>query len=129
MLRQGPIPLSLHAASEPLLVALLIAAPFLFTFSDESAPTAIAIIAGLVILVVAMSTRWKLSLVKVIPVEVHALLDLGLGAFLIASPFIFGFSDVSEPTAFFIVFGIVEILATIGTAWRGNVAAPTTARP
>jgi hypothetical protein len=128
MLRQGPIPISLHAASEPFLVALLIAAPFLFTFSDRSAPTAISIIAGLVILVVAMSTRWKLSLVKVIPVEVHALLDLGLGAFLVASPFIFGFSDVAEPTAFLIVFGVVEILATLGTGWRGNVTAPATAR-
>lgn len=129
MLRQGPIPIFLHAASEPFLVALLIAAPFIFAFSDQSAPTALSIIAGVVILVVAMSTRWKLSLVKVIPVEVHALLDLGLGALLIPSPFIFGFSDVTEPTAFFIAFGIVEILATLATAWRGNVAAPATTRP
>ncbi len=129
MLRQGPIPITLHAACEPFLVALLIAAPFLFGFSDESAPTAVSIIAGVAILVVAMSTRWRLSLVKVIPVEVHALLDLGLGALLIASPFIFGFSDESSPTAFFIVFGVVEILATIGTAWRGGVAAPAAARP
>jgi len=129
MLRQGPIPLTLHAAAEPFLVALLIAAPFLFGFSDRSAPTAVSIIAGVAILVVAMSTRWKLSLVKVIPVEVHALLDLGLGALLIASPFIFAFSDVSSPTAFFIVFGVAEILVTIGTAWRGGVAPPATARP
>lgn len=129
MLRQGPIPITLHAAAEPFLVALLIAAPFIFGFSDESAPTAISIIAGLVILVVAMSTRWKLSLVKVIPVEIHALLDLVMGLFLIASPFIFSFSDVSSATAFFIVFGVVEILATIGTAWRGGVVAPATARP
>jgi len=129
MLRQGPIPITLHAASEPFLVALLIAAPFLFGFSDASAPTAVSIIAGLAILVVAMSTRWKLSLVKVIPVEVHALVDLGVGALLIASPFIFGFSDEISPTTFFIVFGVVEILATLGTAWRGGVAAPATARP
>ena len=118
MLRQGPIPLLVHAASEPFLVALLIAAPFLFGFSDMSAATAVSIIAGMAILVVAMSTRWKLSLVKVIAVEVHALLDLGMGAFLIASPFIFGFSDQSTPTAFFIAFGVLEILATLGTAWR-----------
>lgn len=128
MLRQGPIPLTLHAAAEPFLVALLIAAPFLFGFSDMSAPTAVSIIAGVAILVVAMSTRWKLSLVKVIPVEVHALLDLGLGALLIAAPFIFAFSNESAPTAFLIVFGVAEILVTIGTAWRGGVAAPATAR-
>ncbi len=120
MLRQGPIPLTLHAASEPFLVALLIAAPFIFGFSDQSAPTALSIVAGVVILVVAMSTKWRLSLVKVIPVEVHAMLDLVLGAFLIASPFIFGFSDVGSATAFFIVFGVLEILATIGTAFPGD---------
>jgi len=128
MLRQGPIPLLIHAAAEPFLVALLIAAPFLFAFSDESAPTALAIIAGIVILIVAMSTKWKLSLVKVIPVDVHAILDLVLGAFLIASPFIFGFSDVSEATAFFIVFGVLEILATLGTAWRSSSAATPAAK-
>lgn len=122
MLRQGPIPLTLHAASEPFLVALLIAAPFLFGFSDESAPTALAIVAGVLILVVAMSTKWRISLVKVIPVDVHAMLDLGLGALLIASPFIFGFSDIGSATAFFIVFGILEILATLGTAWRTDGA-------
>lgn len=129
MLRQGPIPLTLHAASEPFLVALLIAAPFLFGFSDESAPTALSIVAGIVILIVSMSTQWKLSLVKVIPVEVHAMLDLGLGAFLIASPFIFGFSDIGSATAFFIVFGVLEILATLATAWRGaKVPAPASRR-
>lgn len=128
MLRQGPIPLTLHAASEPFLVALLIAAPFIFGFSDESAPTALSIIAGIVILIVSMSTRWKLSLVKVIPVEVHALLDLLMGAFLIASPFIFGFSDIGAPTAFLIAFGVLEILATIGTAWRPGVSAPVARR-
>ncbi len=130
MLRQGPIPLTLHAASEPFLVALLIAAPFLFGFSDESAPTAVSIVAGIVILIVAMSTKWKLSLVKVIPVDVHAMLDLGMGALLIASPFIFGFSDVGSATAFFIAFGVVEILATLGTAWSHDsaVVAPRTRR-
>ncbi len=124
MFRQGPIPIALHEAAEPFLVALLIAAPFLFGFSDEGAPTALAIIAGVLILVVAMSTKWKLSLVKVVPVAVHALLDLGMGALLIASPFIFGFSDTGSATAFFIVFGVLEILATLGTAWRPLHAGP-----
>lgn len=128
MFRQGPIPLTVHALSEPFLVVLLIAAPFLFSFSDEAAPTALSIIAGVLILVVAMSTDWKLSLVKVIPVLVHAMLDLGLGAILIASPFIFGFSDQTAPTAFFIAFGVLEILATLATSWREAPAVPVARR-
>ncbi len=118
-----------HAAIEPLLVALLIAAPFLFGFSGVGAPTALAIIAGLLILVVAMSTKWRLSLVKVVPVELHAVADLVLGAILVASPFIFSFSDEGAPTAFFIVFGVLELLATLGTSWRGpGAVAPRTRR-
>lgn len=128
MLRQGPIPLTVHALSEPFLVALLIAAPFIFGFSDQGAPTALSIAAGVLILIVSMSTNWKLSLVKVIPVLIHAMLDLGLGAFLIASPFIFGFSDDAAPTAFFIAFGVLEILATLATSWRGDPVVPQARR-
>ncbi len=121
MFRQGPIPMTLHAASEPLLVVLLIAAPFLFGFSDQGAPTALSIVAGVLILVVSMSTEWKLSLVKVIPVMGHAFADVGLGAVLVASPFIFGFSDETAPTVFFMAFGILEILATLATRWGDDV--------
>ncbi len=118
MFRQGPLPLNAHAASEPLLVVVLLIAPFLLGFDDVGAPTALSIVAGLAILIVAMSTCWRLSLVKVIPVRVHAVIDLGLGALLIASPFLFGFSDDSDAaTAFFIVFGVLEILATLATRW------------
>ena len=118
MLRQGPVPMTLHAALEPFLAALLIASPFLFAFSDVSAPTALAIIAGVLLLVVGLSTKWRIALVKVVPVDVHAMLDLALGALLIASPFIFGFSDEGGATAFFIAFGVLEILGMLATAWR-----------
>ena len=117
MLKNGRIPLSAHMAGEPLLVALLIAAPFLLGFDDEGAPTAVSILLGVLVLVVAASTDWRLSLVRVIPIRLHALADAGLGALLIASPFIFGFSDVGSATAFFIVMGVVAILSFLGTEW------------
>jgi hypothetical protein len=34
---------------------------------------------------------------------------------MIASPFLFGFSDEGTPTAFFITLGVVHLLLTIGT--------------
>ena len=37
---------------------------------------------------------------------------------LIAAPFLFGFSDESAPTAFFIVLGVAHLLITIGTRFR-----------
>lgn len=118
MFRQGPVPVTAHSAAEPFLVALLITAPFLFGFDDLGAPTALAIVAGVAILIVSMSTCWRLSLVKVVPLVAHAMIDLALGALLIASPFLFGFrEDSSAATAFFMLFGITEILATLATRW------------
>lgn len=115
--------MTMHAAAEPLLVALLIAAPFLFGFDDVGSATAVSIVAGLLILLVSMSTCWRLSLVKVVPLLVHAMADLGLGALLVASPFLFGFHDDSgAATAFFMLFGITEILATLGTRWTAEDA-------
>jgi hypothetical protein len=117
MLRQGPISLTLHAALEPLIAALLIAAPFVFGFSDQGAPTAVSIVAGIAVLVVGMSTDWRLSLIRAVPVPAHLAIDLGMAALLVASPFLFGYSDQSAPTAFFIVVGVGLLLAVLGTRW------------
>jgi hypothetical protein len=119
MLRQGPISLTLHAMLEPVIAALLIASPFLFGFSDDGAPTAVAIVLGVAVLVVGMSTRWRLSLVKAIPISVHLTIDLIVAALLIASPFLFGFSDDSAPTAFFLVMGVAALLVVLATRWTG----------
>jgi hypothetical protein len=124
MLRQGPISLL-----EPVVAALLIASPFLFGFSDQAAPTAVAIVLGLAVLIVGMSTRWRLSLVRAIPVSVHLTIDLIVGALLIASPFLFGFSDDGAPTAFFLVLGVAELLVVLATRWTGAEAGePRTGR-
>jgi hypothetical protein len=126
MLRQGPISLTLHALMDPLLAALLIAAPFLFGFSDQGGPTAVCIVAGIVVLLVAMSTCWRLSLIKAIPISAHLVLDVAVAGLLIASPFLFGFSDQAGPTAFVIIVGVFDLLAALGTRW---FAAPPTGEP
>jgi hypothetical protein len=117
MLRQGPISVTLHSVLEPLFAALLVAAPFLFGFHDRGAPTAVAIVAGLGVLVVGMSTCWRVSLIKAIPLSAHLMLDFGVAALLIASPFLFGFDDHTGATTFFIVAGVGDLLAALGTRW------------
>jgi hypothetical protein len=124
MMRQGPIPLTVHALSEPLLAALFIAAPWLFGFDDIGAATAISIVAGLVVLLVGMSTDWKIAMVRKIPLAVHMALDFGLGIFLIASPFLFGFDDESSALVFFLVLGIALLLSALGTRWVPDGPAP-----
>jgi VIT1/CCC1 family predicted Fe2+/Mn2+ transporter len=124
MLRQGPVPLNLHGVLEYVLGALLIAAPFLFGFDDIGSATALSIIAGVFVLLSGASTDgFRTSLVKVIPLGAHIMLDYLLGALFIAAPFLFGFSDESAPTVFFIVLGVLALLITLATRWR---PAPTT---
>jgi hypothetical protein len=100
---------------------LLLAAPFLLGF-DSDAATAIAIIAGLGVLVLAAATASSTGLAKVIPLGVHVLLDLAVVAVLVAAPFLFGFSDDGAPTAFFIILGVWHLLLTIATRFKPRAA-------
>jgi hypothetical protein len=112
--RQGPIPAFLHGLIEYAIGILLIAAPFIFAFTADAA-TAVAIVAGVVVLVIAASTALPTGLIKSIPVQAHVMLDYLLAIVLIACPFIFGFDDDGTATAFFIIVGVAYLLMTIAT--------------
>ena len=121
MLRQGPISRFVHGALEYAVGALLIAAPFLFGFESDAA-VAVAIVAGVLVLVVASSSHGPTSLVNSVPNSAHLLFDVVLAAMLIAAPFLFGFNTESAPTAFFIVLGVGHLLMTIGTRFQAPAA-------
>jgi hypothetical protein len=114
MFRQGPIPAFVHGLLEYIAGALLIAAPFLFAFDSDTA-TAVSIIAGVALLIIAASTAMSTGIIKSIPVPAHVILDYALAILLIASPFLFGFDGDGTATAFFIVLGVVHLLLTIAT--------------
>jgi hypothetical protein len=117
MLRSGPFSLFLHGVVEYAAGAFFVAAPFLFGF-DSSAATALSIIVGVVVLASAASTDAPTGLARVIPVEIHAVIDFALAVLLIAAPFLFGFRDEGGATAFFIIVGVVHLLLTIATRFR-----------
>jgi hypothetical protein len=83
-----PIPVAVHALMELPLAALAIAGPWLFGFSDDDTARVASIVAGAIIALVAMTTRWRLSLVKLVPLRGHAYLDIGLGLALVLAPFV-----------------------------------------
>ena len=117
MLRDGPIPLPAHGLLEYAAGALLIAAPFLLGFDSDSA-VAVSIVVGVAVIVTAAISDNPTGLVHQIPRTIHAGLDYGLAALLVAGPFLFGFSDEGPPTAFFIALGVVHLLVTIGTRFK-----------
>jgi hypothetical protein len=120
----------LHGTLEYVVGVGLLVAPFVLGFQSGAA-TAVAIILGVFLLIVAATTTGSTSIINQVPVSVHILLDYALAGVMVASPFLFGFSDETSPTAFFIALGVVHLLVTIATRFvrepRGE-ARPAAAR-
>jgi len=121
MFKRGPIAPFVHGVLDYLLAALLIAAPFLLSFDDDAA-IAVSIVAGIAVLVLGAFTAWTTGIVKSVPPVAHAMLDYALAALLIAAPFIFGFTDDSGATAFFVVVGVAGIVLAIATRFVPDTA-------
>jgi hypothetical protein len=117
MVKQGPIPAFVHGLWEYIAGVLLIAAPLVLSYDSGSA-TAASIILGVLLIFLTATTSSSTSLVNQIPLPVHILLDYALAAILIASPFLFGFSDETTPTAVFIGAGVFHLLFSIATRYR-----------
>jgi len=127
MFRQGPIPPFVHGLLDYVAGALFIAAPFLLDF-DADAAVALAIVAGVIVLVLAATTAWRTGLIRTVPVLVHAVMDLGLAVVLIAAPFLFAFDEDGTALAFFLVAGVLLLLGAIATRWLPADAAQRAAR-
>jgi hypothetical protein len=123
MFKQGPVPAFVHGLIEYVAAIVFIAAPFVLDFDSDTA-TAVAIVAGVLILIVAASTAMTTGLIKSIPVQAHVVLDYVLAILLIAAPFVFAFSDDGTATAFFIVLGVLHLLLTIATRFIREDRAP-----
>ena len=119
MLKDGPIPRFLHGFIEYLAAAAFFAAPFVLSF-DSGAATAASIVAAVLMLFLAAATEGPTSLINYVPVAAHVVLDYVAAFVLIALPFIAGFSDETNPTAFFIGIGVLHLLVTIGTRFKGR---------
>ena len=122
------MPAFVHGVIEYAAGVLFIVAPFLFGF-DSGGATAVAILVGLAVLIVAATTEGRTSLIDVVPILAHVVFDFVLSGFLIAAPFLFGFSDEAAPTALFIALGVGHLLVTIGTRFLGPLPAGRTGVP
>jgi hypothetical protein len=125
---RGPIPLILHAALEPLIALVIIAAPWIFQFSETDGATVICILVGVAMLLLGSMTDWRMSLARLIPLRMHLLGDLLLGAVLILSPLIFGFADEGGPTRFMVIAGVLELMTALMTRWDRTEAETTYTR-
>jgi hypothetical protein len=116
-MERGPIALNVHAALEPLIALVIVAAPWIFGFSDADDAKTVCIAVGVVMLIAGSMTDWRFSIARVIPLRMHMMTDLALGAVLIVAPFVLGFSDNGGATRFTVIAGALEILTALATRW------------
>src|SRR3954452_15620836 len=117
MVKQGPIPAFLHSLIEYIAGVALIAAPLLLDY-ESGAAKAVSIILGVLVLFLVATTTSTMSLINQVPLSMHIVFDYAIAALLIASPFLFSFSDESTPTAVFIAGGVVWLLLSLRTRCR-----------
>jgi hypothetical protein len=115
-LRRGSTPLVVHGLLEYGIGILLIASSSFFY--DDNTATAVSILLGAAVLAISALSDIPTALLRRIPLSAHILLDFLFGILLVASPFIFGFSDEAAAVAFFLVVGIFYLVLTAVTRFR-----------
>jgi len=115
------IPTRFHAPLDYIVGAVLIAAPWIFQFSGDSAATAVSIVLGIGLIAYSLFTNYELGVRKVAPMAVHNLIDIVAGALLAASPWIFGFADQGANYWLpFVVIGVAAIFLGLTTKQQGG---------
>jgi hypothetical protein len=110
------IPRTVHAALDYIVGVLLILAPTLFGFSHIEAARNVALLVGGGTLLYSLLTAYEFGLIKLIPFSGHLALDVIGGFLLLASPWLFGFSN--ELIGPHVAFGLFEITAGLCTRWE-----------
>ena len=107
------IPTRVHGVIDYLAGALLILSPWLFGFADGGAQQWVPVILGAGTVLYSLMTDYELGVANVLSMSAHLMMDLAGGAFLAASPWIFGFAD--ELKWFHVAAGLFEIVAALTT--------------
>lgn len=100
-----------HAVLDYLMGALLIVAPWLLGFADNSAATIVPVALGASTLLYSLITNYEYSLARILPFKTHLTIDFIAGALLLVSPWLFGFSEkVYLPH---VILGAFEVVAVL----------------
>ncbi|KYF64066.1 hypothetical protein BE11_08445 [Sorangium cellulosum] len=100
-------------------VVLLALAPLALRFGPV--PTLVCYVAALAHLVVTLLSDHPLGAARKIPFAVHGAVEFSLGVGLLASPWLFGFSDEVPARAFFMAAGLGLLLAVLATRYTAGV--------
>ena len=115
------IPTKFHAPLDYIVGAALIAAPWIFQFSEHTAATVVPIVLGIGLIAYSLFTDYELGVWKVAPMAVHNLIDVVAGALLALSPWLFGFAEEDANVWVpHVVVGLAAIFLGLTTKQRGG---------
>ena len=107
-----------HGAFDYIFVAVLALAPLLLPLGPVAA--LICYTVAIAHLVLSLLTDYPLGAARILPFSVHGALEALTAGFLIAAPWLFGFSEPMAPRAFFVGSGL-----TLGVVWLLTSFRPT----
>ena len=114
------IPTKFHAPLDYIVGVALIAAPWIFQFSEHTAATIVPIVLGIGLIAYSLITDYELGVWKIAPMAVHNLIDIVAGAFLALSPWLFGFADESANVWVpHVVVGLAAVFLGLTTIQQG----------
>jgi hypothetical protein len=117
------IPTRVHGPIDYVVGVALIAAPWIFQFSEHRAATIVPIVLGIGLILYSLATDYELGVFRVLPMSMHNLFDVIAGAVLAASPWIFGFSDnTANVWVPHLIVGIAAIILGLTTEQRPREA-------
>ena len=102
-----------HGIYDYLMGLTLIASPYIFDFSTDSTPQKICALAGMWIWIMSVITKYEFSMSKILTLRLHLAVDVLIGIFLAASPWVFGFDTVVYKPH--VVFGLTLIIVSLLT--------------
>ena len=117
------IPTKFHAPLDYIVGVALIAAPWIFQFSEHTSATVVPVVLGIGLIAYSLFTNYELGVWKVAPMAVHNLIDIVAGTLLAASPWLFGFADESANVWVpHVVVGLAAIFLGLTTKQAGGTA-------
>lgn len=106
----------IHGYLDLLLVAIFLLGPLVLGLGGT--PAALSYTLALVHLLVTLLTRFPLGAKKVIPFVAHGLLELAVGAALLALPSFLGFGPGSPARRFYLFAGVLILVIWVLTDYR-----------
>ncbi len=101
-----------HGVLDYAMAGIFAVAPVLFMFGHSRTPITLCWIMASTLTATSLLTRYPLGAIRVIPFPVHGMIELASSIFLVAAPWLTGFSDQPIARMFFLSAGM-----SIFTLW------------